>query len=124
MTSTDSWAECATWFDAYAAGEAYSWASFFPDFLRQLSERPSVQGMYAHRWATTVVVSRFGVHPDWADGPKIELLALPGDRLEVKVYEPYNQKTIEVIWHLPIDLAEFDSWMRFVAGEGESPKER
>ncbi len=122
MTSTDSWAECATWFDAFAADEAYSWASFFPTLLRQLPVRPSGAGLYAHRWATTVVVSRFGVHPDWADGPKIELLALPGQRLEVKVYEAYNQKLDEMIWNHPFELAKLDALMRFVAGDCGPPK--
>ncbi len=124
MTSIDSWAECATWFDAFAADEAYSWASFFPTLLRELPLRQFGAGLYAHRWATTVVVSRFGVHPDWADGPKIELLALPGHRLEVKVYEPYNQKVNENIWHVPFDVAEFDLLLRFVAGEGDPPQDR
>ena len=121
MLWTDSWAECVAWFQTYAADDAYSWGSFFPSLLHGLSQRPSSGGLYAHRWATTVVLSRFAAHPDWADGPKVELLALPGQRIEVKVFKSYNQKLDEAIWHLPIDFADLDSLMRFVAGEGEVP---
>jgi len=122
MSWTASWADCADWFDAYAADGAYSWARFFPGLLRRLCARESGRGLYAHRWATTVVVSRFGVHPDWAVGPKVELLALPGPRLEVTAFAAYGRRLECITLPVPVDLDKLDEWFRYVAGETERVK--
>lgn len=118
MTADDSWNEAISWFERYAADPAYSWAVFFPDLLRGLRARKSAAGLYAHRWATTLVVSRFGADPDWQLGPKLELLVLPRGRLEVSVFESYSRLKQRVTLHDPVDVQALDAFVRFAAGDG------
>lgn len=117
MSWRQSWNDLIKWYRDYADDPVYSWAGFFPDFLQQLGNREAAMGLYAHRWATTAVISRYGVQPDWMEGPKLELLPLPKNRLEVVVFDFYNRKVHKVILDMPLDLAEFDHWLQFVAGE-------
>jgi hypothetical protein len=116
MPAMESWSSCIDWFEQLANDTAYAWAAFFPDLLRALALRASTSGLYAHRWATTLVVSRFGAHPDWQVGPKVELTPLPDGRVEVMVYDAYNQKRTRVTLRSS-QAADLDEWMTFVAGE-------
>lgn len=117
MTANESWDESISWFEQYAADPAYCWASFFPNLLRSLRERKSTVGLYAHRWATMIVVSRFGAHPDWQIGPKVELLVLPNGCLEVSAFDAYSKLKERITIHDPVDLRSLDDAMRFAAGE-------
>lgn len=118
MTASESWEECVAWFEQYAADRAYSWASFFPEVLRRLAARRTATGLYAHRWATTLVVSRYGAHPDWQVGPKIELQVLPGGRIEVSTFDSCSELKRRFTLREPVDLQALDDAMRFAAGEG------
>lgn len=122
MTAADSWVQLADWFKSYAVQEGYTWASFFPEALTELASRDAAQGLYVHRWATTAIVSRFGTHPDWADGPRVELTPLPDARVELVAYRPYNQRVRRWIVSAPLSGEELDPWLMFVAGDGPLPQ--
>lgn len=117
MNAEESWHDAISWFEHYASDPAYSWAGPFPDLLRRLRSRESTAGLYAHRWATALVVSRFGEWPDWQVGPKVELLALPGGRVQIRAFEAHGQRMSHLTLLEPVDLSALDALMRFAAGE-------
>ena len=115
MAWDDTWAETARWFGQLSSDEAYTWARFFPAFLEDVGGRPSAAGLYAHRWALTVVVSRFGA-VDYQAGPKLELMALPGRKVQIQVYESFNRRLTRRVLELS-EIERLDEYCRFVAGE-------
>jgi len=122
MVWTQTWAVVTQWFKEFAADEAYSWAAMFPAVLEQLAQRDAATGLYCHRWATTAVVSRFGVEPDWESGAKLQLTPLPGSRMEVKAFGPYNKRLYSAVIGLQSDLSRLVAWLMFVAGEASAPE--
>ena len=115
MSWDQSWTDVTDWYDHDSVGPAYTWARFLVPLLRDLQQTEEARGLYAHRWATTVVVSRFGRLPDWAYGPRLELLPLHGGRLELRVFGPYRRKVYRRVLHEPHPRSDLTTWLDFVA---------
>ncbi len=117
MDWLESWNQQVEWFTNYGADPAYRWAAFFPSLLIHLRDSGAARGLYAHRWATSLMVSRFALQDEAGVWEHVSLLPLPGERLEARAVATGGATLKVDVLPVPVPAEALRPLLEFAAGE-------